>query len=113
MNLRVLEKGKPVDVRIREGDIFLLPGKVPHSPQRPAGSVGLVLETKRAPGELDGFLWCCEGCGGRLHEEHFQLEDIVKQLPSLFERFWSDSTKTTCQGCGQKLEKPTGPRIPW
>src|SRR4051812_32922610 len=54
--LKVMEKGKLVDVEIREGDIFLLPPRVPHSPQRPAGTVGLVLERKRLSGELDGFV---------------------------------------------------------
>src|SRR6185295_591667 len=59
MNLRVLENGKPVDIPIREGDIFLLPPKVPHSPQRPAGTVGLVIERRRLPQEWDTFAWYC------------------------------------------------------
>ena len=42
-----IEDGKPADIPIREGEIFLLPPKVPHSPQRPAGTVGLVIERKR------------------------------------------------------------------
>ncbi len=46
INLRIIEDGKPRDMPIREGDIFLLPPKVPHSPQRPAGTVGLVIERK-------------------------------------------------------------------
>ena len=48
INLRVIEDGKPTDLPIREGEIFLLPPRVPHSPQRPAGTVGLVIERKRS-----------------------------------------------------------------
>jgi 3-hydroxyanthranilate 3,4-dioxygenase len=39
ITLRVMEDGKPKDIPIREGEIFLLPAGVPHSPQRPAGTV--------------------------------------------------------------------------
>src|SRR3954469_2149138 len=86
--LRVMEKGKPKDVAIHEGDIFLLPPKVPHSPQRPAGTVGLVLERKRLPHELDGFLWICRKCGEELYKEAFHLTDITTQLAPVFERFY-------------------------
>src|SRR4030095_3160037 len=53
------ENGKPKDIEIKEGEIFLLPGKVPHSPQRPANTVGLVIERYRREGEKDGFIWLC------------------------------------------------------
>jgi len=33
------------DIPIHEGEVFLLPPEVPHSPQRPAGSVGIVVGT--------------------------------------------------------------------
>src|SRR3954465_2383037 len=38
--LRVMEEGSPRGVAIRQGELFLLPARVPHSPQRPAGTVG-------------------------------------------------------------------------
>src|SRR5271165_858141 len=68
INLRMLENGKPVDFPIREGEIFLLPPRVPHSPQRPAGTVGLVLERRRLAHERDGFLWICDKCHAKLYE---------------------------------------------
>lgn len=104
--LRVLENGKPRDIEIREGDIFLLPGRVPHSPQRPAGTVGLVLERKRRPEELDGFLWICENCGEKLYSEFFHLTNLVTQLPPVFEKFWGNDALTRCKKCGTKMEKP-------
>jgi 3-hydroxyanthranilate 3,4-dioxygenase len=105
ITLRVLVDGKPQDIPIREGEIFLLPGGVPHSPQRPSNTVGLVLERQRLPHEKDGFLWVCETCGEKLHEEFFHLTDIVRQLPPLFERFWS-SDATLCRKCGTRMIKP-------
>ena len=47
--LKTIQDGRFVDVRICEGEVFLLPPEVPHSPQRPAGSVGLVVERRRNP----------------------------------------------------------------
>jgi 3-hydroxyanthranilate 3,4-dioxygenase len=104
--VRVMEKGKPKDIEIREGDIFLLPPKVPHSPRRPAGTVGLVLERKRLEGELDGFVWYCQGCGHKLYEEFFHLTNIVTQLPPVFERFYSSEANRTCNSCGIRMERP-------
>lgn len=103
--LRVLEAGKPKDIPIEAGDIFLLPPKVPHSPQRPAGSLGLVLERKRLPHELDGFIWLCQGCGEKLYEEFFHLTNIVTQLPPVFERFYGNSEKSICKKCGTRAQK--------
>lgn len=105
--VRIVEDGKPVDIPIKAGDMFLLPGKVPHSPQRTAGSVGLVIEKVREGGEIDGFLWFCEHCGEKLYEEYFELTDIVTQLPPVMERFYSDADKRTCKNCGHVMEPPT------
>jgi 3-hydroxyanthranilate 3,4-dioxygenase len=104
--LRVMEKGKRKDIQIRAGDIFLLPPRVPHSPQRPAGSVGLVLERKRAPGELDGFVWYCAQCDHKLYEEFLHVTDLVKQLPLVFDRFYSKDEQLVCKSCGTRMARP-------
>jgi 3-hydroxyanthranilate 3,4-dioxygenase len=104
--IKVIEDGKSVDIPVRAGEMFLLPGGVPHSPRRPAGTVGLVLERYRTAGELDGFLWFCENCGTKLHEEYAEITDIVQQLPPIMNRFWESEELRTCRSCGTVMEKP-------
>ena len=107
INLRVMDGDKAVNIPIREGDIFLLPPKVPHSPQRPANTIGLVMELKRNKGEKDGFMWFCENCGNKLYDEYFELKNIVTQLPPIMERFYASEEKRTCKKCGTVMESPT------
>ena len=104
--LRIMENGKPKDVVINEGEIFLLPPKVPHSPQRFENTVGLVVERKRREGELDGFHWYCDVCSFLLYEKYFVLTDIVKQLPPIFDGFWQKDKMRACKQCNAYLEKP-------
>ena len=106
VSVRIQEDGKIVDIPIKQGDIFLLPGNVPHSPQRGPNTVGLVVEKKRDANEMDGFLWFCENCGNKLYEEQLHVADIVTQLPPLMERFYSDVEKRTCKNCGTVMEPP-------
>ena len=102
--LKVIDEGKPVDIPIKEGEIFLLPPRVPHSPQRPAGSVGLVIERYRKAGEDDGFLWYCENCGEKLHETYFELTDIETQLPKVMKAFYDSEALRTCKSCGVTMD---------
>ena len=69
ITLATMQDGRRVDIPIGEGEIFLLPPNMPHSPRRPANTVGLVIERTRRPGERDGFQWYCESCHTRLYEE--------------------------------------------
>ena len=107
ITVRIVEDGKIQDINIKAGDMFLLPAKVPHSPQRSEGSVGLVIEKVRPETDTDGFMWFCENCNEKLYEEYFKLTDIVKQLPPVMERFYSDEDKRTCKKCGHVMEPPT------
>jgi len=108
MVLRTIQSGHRVDVPIRAGEVFLLPSEIPHSPQRPAGSVGIVVERRRGAGELDGFSWYCENCGERLHLERLAIHDIVTQLPVIFSQFFSSIERRTCKTCGTVLAPPEG-----
>jgi len=105
--VRIQEEGKIVDIPIKAGDMFLLPAKTPHSPQRKAETVGLVIEKVREGDEIDGFLWFCEKCDHKLYEEYLKLTDIVSQLPPLMQRFYSDEEKRTCKNCGTVMQPPT------
>ncbi|WP_187262871.1 3-hydroxyanthranilate 3,4-dioxygenase [Pontibacter beigongshangensis] len=107
--LKIIEDGKPVDIPIKEGEIFLLPPKVPHSPRRPANTIGLVIERYRKAGEKDGFLWFCENCGTKLYEEYADVTDIVGQLPVIMNNFWENEARRTCQNCGEVMAPPAKP----
>jgi 3-hydroxyanthranilate 3,4-dioxygenase len=100
MVLRVAEAGKIRELPIRAGEILLLPPRVPHSPQRPANSVGLVIERQRRAGELDGLQWYCEHCSNLLYEEYLALTDIEKQFPPVFDRFYASLELRRCKRCG-------------
>ncbi|HKT72485.1 MAG TPA: 3-hydroxyanthranilate 3,4-dioxygenase [Steroidobacteraceae bacterium] len=103
--LKTMQAGRPVDITIQEGEIFLLPPRVPHSPQRGPDTLGLVVERRRQPGEEDGFEWYCARCGNLLYREVFELTDIEKQFPPLFERFYSSLDRRTCSRCGTVMER--------
>ena len=101
MVLRIMENGKPRDVKIDQGGILLLPPHVRHSPQRPEpGSVGLVIERSRPEGTIDGFEWYCPSCHGLVHRVEIQLKDIVKDLPPLFDKFYASEKLRACAACG-------------
>lgn len=106
VNVRIIENGRPRDVFLRAGEIFLLPGLVPHSPQRPAGTVGLVIERKTAETEPDSLHWYCEGCDGLLYEESFHVTNIATQLQPVFARFYGNIVLRTCKQCGAVMEPP-------
>jgi len=106
MLLKTMQDGKPVDIPIRAGEVFLLPPRVPHSPQRFANSVGLVIERRRTEAEKDGLMWFCEKCHNMLYEEYFQLKNIEKDFPPVFNKFFSNKDLLTCNKCGNVMEPP-------
>jgi len=99
--LRTIEAGKPpVDIPIKEGEVFLLPKHVRHSPQRGANTVGLVIEVPRPEGSLDAFEWYCPKCHQLVHRAEVRLKSIVKDLPPVFEKFNSSEELRRCKHCG-------------
>lgn len=105
MVLKVIEDGEPKDIPIKEGEIFVLPAKVPHSPQRPAGTIGLVIEHVRdVEKHTDGFQWYCDNCNHQLHEDYFKLTNIEKQLPEAFAKFNKNEALHKCSNCGDVLQ---------
>jgi 3-hydroxyanthranilate 3,4-dioxygenase len=90
----------PIEVSIKEGEIFLLPKHMRHSPQRQAGSIGVVVEMPRPEGALDAFEWYCQNCHQLVHRSEVKLKSIVRDLPPLFEKFYSDESLRKCKHCG-------------
>ena len=110
INVRIQENDKAVDIPIKEGEMFLLPARAPHRPERPAGSVGLVIECKRLEQEtLDGLIWFCENCNTKLHEYRFHLDNIEKDFLPRFREFYGSKELRTCKKCGEVME--TDPRF--
>lgn len=104
INVRIQENGKAVDIPIREGEMFLLPAKVPHSPMRSEGSIGLVVELKRTADEKDGLMWFCDNCNTKLHEDYFKLTNIEKDFLPRFKNFYESESLRKCPNCEAVME---------
>lgn len=100
MVLKVQDEGVARDIPIRAGEVFYLPPRVPHSPQRLPDSIGLVVERRRMAGERDGLLWFCPACNTKLFEAYFPLQSIEHDFPPVFERFYRSLEARTCPACG-------------
>jgi 3-hydroxyanthranilate 3,4-dioxygenase len=106
MILKVMEEDGPRDIPIREGEVLLLPADVPHSPQRVANTVGLVVERRRNAGEIDHLRWYCEGCNQVLHDATLHVENLATQLTPIIESFYGDEALRTCRTCQAVLQPP-------
>lgn len=104
VTVRIQEDGKAVDVQIKEGDIFLLPPSIPHSPVRPANTVGLVVERKRKENELDGLMWFCDKCNNKLFDKRFYMRSIEKDFLPTFTEFYTSIDHRTCKKCNHVME---------
>jgi len=102
--VRIVEDGKIRDVTIKEGEIWLLPANVPHSPQRKANTVGLVIERQRET--VDFLQWYCENCHQKLWEASFHMKDITTQMQPVFEKFYADEHLRTCKHCQSVMVPP-------
>lgn len=87
MNLDVMQEGKRTRLSIPEGHMFVLPSHVPHSPQRYAHSIGLVIERARNSDELDELRWYWPESNATLYQETFFCSDLGTQIKSVIERF--------------------------
>ncbi|CAG0891442.1 unnamed protein product [Darwinula stevensoni] len=127
MVLRIMERGRFKDVKIKEGQVrhavvcdkdvsgnvplqvFMLPGRIPHSPQRWADTLGLVIERERLPEEKDGLRYFVNGTPSVLYERWFYCEDLGTQLGPLIQEFMdSKARKTGVSQDGDVLPSP-----PW
>ena len=102
--VKIQEDGHAVDIPIKEGEMFLLPARVPHSPVRSSGSIGLVIELKRTGQERDGLLWFCDHCNTKLHESYFHLDNIEKDFLPRFRQYYGSAELRKCPECGHVME---------
>ena len=105
ITVRIQEDGKPKDIIIREGEMFLLPANIPHSPMRGENTVGLVIELVRKGRNLeDGLMWFCDSCNHSLKTYKFKLENIEKDFISRFKEYYKSEKMRTCDKCGDVMK---------
>ncbi len=105
IEVTIQQDGKAVKVPIKEGEMFLLPANVPHSPNRPANTIGLVIErVRKGTNFKDGLMWFCDECNHKLYEERFTLNDIEKDFLDVFKRYYNAKENRTCDNCGHVME---------
>lgn len=102
--VKTQQNGKMIEVPIKEGEMFLLPAQIPHSPVRSANSIGLVIERKREPHHKDGLMWYSEKENVLLFEEYFHLNDIEKDFLPVFKKFYSNKELRTCPISGEIMD---------
>ena len=110
VRIRPLDGSKPKEVVIREGEMWLCPRWVPHRPQRPADTIGLIVEFPRKDdaGKTldDGLRWYCEKCDTLVHEASFRLESIDEDLHEAMDGFWNGPVEgRTCPKCHTVIER--------
>ena len=86
---------------IKEGELFLLPAHVPHSPRRGDGSWTFVIERKRRADEQDRFVWFCEKCDTKLYESTVRFDDPTEAVKTANESMKTNKEMRTCPKCGQ------------
>ncbi len=86
---------------IKEGELFLLPANVPHSPRRGEGSWTFVIERKRRPDELDRFVWYCEKCGTKLYETTIRFDDPTDAVKRANDSMKTNKEMRKCPRCGE------------
>lgn len=104
ISVKIQEDGKPVEIPIKEGEMFLLPANIPHSPIRPEKTVGLVIERKRLPEHTDGLIWYCDNCNHKLHDTYFPLTNVEKDFQPRFKEFYASPELLTCKKCNHVME---------
>ena len=102
--VKTQQNGKLVEVPIKQGEMFLLPPRIPHSPVRSKGSIGLVIERKRTKTDKDGLMWFSDTANELLYEEYFHLTNIEKDFLPVFKKFYSDEKLRTCPKTGEVME---------
>ena len=95
MCLKILENNFHKDIIIKQGEFFLLPARIPHSPQRTANSCGLVIERRREPTEIDCVRWFVPHESRVLYEKWFHCKDLGIELIPLIKNYFESNEYRT------------------
>lgn len=99
--LNIWDRGRFERVDIKEGDIFLLPAHVIHSPQRPEPGLCFLVELVRPQGAHDALQWYCPKCATEVWKASKQLESLVDDLPKIYDMFYARTDEERrCPPCG-------------
>lgn len=112
MKLNIInpQSNRPESITIREGEMFLLPAGVPHSPQRFSKTIGVVFERVRSPAEIDCLRWYMNSSDSNsvpriLYQECFYCADLGTQLKEVISRF--NGMKDSLQKAGKEFQWPS------
>ncbi|MET0278419.1 MAG: 3-hydroxyanthranilate 3,4-dioxygenase [Pseudorhodoplanes sp.] len=100
VKVRIQHEGKPHDVVLPEGSIYLLPANTPHAPMRGPDTVGLIVERIRKNGMTDTHRWYCGKCNNVLFEKTVVIELLERDMPPVFEAYYGDPENQHCKKCG-------------
>lgn len=106
MTLRIMSSEGKTDVIIKEGEFYLMPSETIHSPQRPEGSWGVVIESKPKNRNKDFILWFCDKCDNKLGKFAFDLNNIREEVPPIYDKFYDSEKSRTCNKCKTVMEVP-------
>ena len=101
-SLLIWDRGRYERIVLKEGDIFLQPPHLIHSPQRPdPAGLCLLIELPRPQGKHDSLQWYCAHCGTEVWKASKQLESLVDDLPKVYDRFYAlKDEERVCPKCG-------------
>jgi 3-hydroxyanthranilate 3,4-dioxygenase len=101
MELHVKPEGERRQiVKIKQGEIFVCPGGLPHSPRRFENTWGLVIERKRRDDEKEEFAWFCESCDALVLSRVVNQGNIPSQVSAVYQEFNEKEQLRTCGACG-------------
>ncbi len=100
LTINIIENSERKEIRVGPGEMFLLEAEIPHSPQRSAGSLGLVVERKRKNDENDFLRWYCDRCTHTLFEASFKMKNIEEDLKPIIEHYKKSRELRLCTSCG-------------
>lgn len=89
------------------GQLYLVPAGVPHSPVRPGGTWGLVVEIRRKPGDIEFVEWYCDQCNALIERVGMESSEMIEVLGPLLNAFQSSEERRTCRVCGHILPQPS------